>query len=227
MPCCAAAVMDRLALPDWDWNPRIPTRNGRHRLKSFATRLGMISSTSAGALPNWFAAKCRRLGGPPGRLADRLRRLNPGLSHPLAGILEQCLTVSGARQFSDAQELVHAIELQTKLQTRPLSLRTRFWTQLPDGLLLFLPAFAAVAGLFGTGILHPIGLPLLLNGLAAGLFMYPIWETLLGWTPGRRLRGLRLLDAAAAPAALASLRPLPDPPVLAISRCLFDGTSDF
>ncbi len=32
------------------------------------------------------------LGGPPGACAKRLRRLNPGLSRPLADILERCLT---------------------------------------------------------------------------------------------------------------------------------------
>ncbi|HEV8059266.1 MAG TPA: protein kinase, partial [Gemmataceae bacterium] len=87
-------------------------------------------------------------------------------------------------------------EPQTKLETVPAGLYTRLWTQLPDALMLFLPAFAAVMSLFGAGILQLDGFPLFLNGFAAGLVMYLIWETLLGWTPGRRLRGFRLLDAA-------------------------------
>ena len=133
--------------------------------------------------------------GPRGALADRLRRLNPGLSYGLARILDRCLTADTALRFRDAQELVRQVEEQTKFEIVPASWKDRRRTHLLDAFILIVPVLGANEVLLFAGILRS-GLWNIVASSACAIIAYVLPETLLGWTPGRRLRGLCLLDAA-------------------------------
>ncbi len=78
----------------------------------------------------------------------------------------------------------------------PVGWGDRAGTQLLDAFILFVPIFGAIQTLMRYGGIGArealIGVLIFIPALGG----YLLAETLLGWTPGRRLRGLRLLDVA-------------------------------
>jgi uncharacterized RDD family membrane protein YckC len=131
-----------------------------------------------------------------GVLARRLRRANPGLSRALASILERCLTADTRRRFRDADQLIQELEPLTRQEMIRAGWMDRTSTHLYDAALTFTPAGAVFAFL---NSLHTAGSNKDLTSLyfLVALFgTYAAWETVFGWTPGRRIRGLRLVDSS-------------------------------
>ncbi len=156
------------------------------------------------AFAELVCARVPVLGGPPGTRAKRLRRLNPGLSRHLADILERCLTTESPRRFKDVQELVQEVEKLTKFEIVPAEWSDRSGSHLYDVAAFALP-IVCITTLFVAK--DPFGLANKLDDALTGeeswkyayflcvvFAAYLLSETAFGWTPGRRLRGLRLRD---------------------------------
>jgi serine/threonine protein kinase/uncharacterized RDD family membrane protein YckC len=139
-----------------------------------------------------------RLGGYPraGTLSRRLRRASPGLSRALANILERCLTPDSERRFASADELIRELEPLTRQEMVRAGWIDRVFTHFYDVGLTFSQVVAVNVLL---NVLHPAdGNEELakLYFLLAFFGTYAAWETALGWTMGRRIRGLRLVDSS-------------------------------
>ncbi len=136
-----------------------------------------------------------QLEGPRGAIAKRLCDMNPGLSRALAGVLERCLKVDDHRRFRNVRELVQEAEKQTKFEIVQVGWGGRAGTLLLDAIILFVPMVGAIRTLatFG-GWMRSLEIPLVILIFILAFGGHLLSETLLGWTPGRRLRGLQLLD---------------------------------
>jgi serine/threonine protein kinase len=124
-----------------------------------------------------------------------LRRQNPGLSRTLARIVARCLNADMRGRFSDAGKLVRALEPLTNREMVYATWGDRIATLVYDVLFSGMPVLLLIIVLANEWPLHTS------NDYGAyydlvGLAFFTGWETLAGWTLGRRIRGLRLVDVS-------------------------------
>ena len=145
------------------------------------------------------------LGGRPETSGEHWRILNPGLSCALAATLDRCLSADSPYCFQDAQELVQELEKLTEFEMVPVSWRDRLGTHLYDAIALAIPAFSFFSFFMAIEPHRylfeqsgPAGCDCLECCLLIERLVRPlsVFRNVLGWTPGRRIRGFRLLNAA-------------------------------
>ena len=128
-------------------------------------------------------------------IARALHRANPGLDPVLAQILGRCRATELPDRLDRADELITTLEPLTGHRVVLAKWGDRLVTLVIDcvlGLIVYLfnrlmfPATSRTALLVSTAFVPIIWFPVVL----------PLFEICLGWSPGRRARGLRLVDVS-------------------------------
>jgi len=136
-----------------------------------------------------------------GPIERNLRHANPGLDPELVQLLGRCQAADRPGRLDRADDLIARLDPLTRQRNVLASWGDRLFTALTDWFIAFI-----VCILVTMTLNHVISLDILYlpnNGAFVPLFfviivmlVFPLFEVCLGWTPGRRARGLRLVDVS-------------------------------
>jgi serine/threonine protein kinase len=130
-----------------------------------------------------------------GTLARQLRRQNRRLSPQLAAILGRCLAPTLKRGITSAQGLVKAVAPLTDYEIVQAGWFARIATHIYDLVILGAPIILLTILLSALSrTADPLDLPWP-KFLFVVFLVYALCDVLLGWSPGRRVRGLYLADS--------------------------------
>ncbi len=133
-------------------------------------------------------------------LRSSAKRLNPGLSRETCAVFARCLAADPAERYADCAELARDLERLLEWRAARCGWPIRVFTLMVD---IFLGLVAWVLVAVPTMLVAQLGDWRAAAGFALLLalpFLYPLLlESILGWTPGRRLFGLTLGDFAGDP----------------------------
>lgn len=137
---------------------------------------------------------------PAGSVCD----LNGSVPSELGRIVSKCLEKSPGNRFADYSKLKQALLPFSSSKPEPAMLGQRFLAGLVDHTLLYVLATLASLVLLGTpGIAHDLRFIPLSFGISVSYFV--LMETLLGFSVGKYLFGLRVVQDGRHPTWLASL----------------------
>ncbi len=189
---------------------RLSARSGRLRLHDLPSMPLMMESPDDGPpgreLADLAAAVAVLVTGreaPPrgpraGPIARALRRANPGLDPELARLLGRCLANELPDRLDREDELIARSEPCTRRRVILAGWRDRGFTMLYDGFVALIASSALASALVGVPWYQNSRL---LAFLAVLCLISSLCELAVGWSLGRRTRGLRLVDVSGARAS--------------------------